>query len=187
MLEGALWSTIALELLFGWILSPSQFDFEWILSLQSLYLESRIAFGETCVKRFRLKNLLWWLGRQGADEFIGWSFTRSIINRSFDRSFAWAFSRGPGMIATWKDVYLGPLTERSAGRPGGRPSSARVVSGAEKKIIWSRRPCLAASIKCGDKAPPAKNRGVWGAAPPSQNRKFFEKFSKNFQKKGGNG
>ena len=25
-------------------------------------------FGETCVKRFRLKNLLWWLGRRGADQ-----------------------------------------------------------------------------------------------------------------------
>ena len=33
----------------------------------------------------------------------------------------------------------------------------------------------------GGEAPPAKIRGVWGAAPPSQNRKFFENFSKNFE------
>ena len=51
---------------------------------------------------------------------------------------------------------------------------------------------MAASIKCfgqlfsggvwGGFAPPAKFRGVWGAAPPSQNRKIFEKFSKIFEK-----
>ena len=58
MFEGILFSTIALELLFGWIFSPSELDFEWFLSLQNLFFESRIAFEETCVKRFRLKNLL---------------------------------------------------------------------------------------------------------------------------------
>ena len=68
MFEGVLCSTIALELLFGWIFSPSELDFEWFLSLQNLFFESRIAFEETCVKRFRLKNLLWWLGRRGADQ-----------------------------------------------------------------------------------------------------------------------
>ena len=78
---------------------------------------------------------------------------------------------------------------RSAGRPAGRPGGARVVSGAEKKIIWSRRPRLAASIKCDERlfegsvwggfAPPAKNRGVSGAAPPSQNRKISKKSQKS--------
>ena len=68
--EGVLFSTIALELLFGWIFSPSEIDFEWFLSLQNFFFKSRIAFGETCVKRFRLKNLLWWLGRRGADQWI---------------------------------------------------------------------------------------------------------------------
>ena len=68
MSGGVLWSTIALELLFGWILSPSEFNFERFLSLRNLFLESRIAFGETCVRRFRLKNLLWWLGRRGAHQ-----------------------------------------------------------------------------------------------------------------------
>ena len=45
---------------------------------------------------------------------------------------------------------------------------------------------MAASIKCDERpfrggvwggfAPPAKNRGVWEAAPPSQTRKFFEMY-----------
>ena len=68
MFESVLWSTIALELLFGWIFSPSELDCEWFLSLQNLFFESRIAFEETCLKRFRLKTLLWWLGRRGADQ-----------------------------------------------------------------------------------------------------------------------
>ena len=34
----------------------------------------------------------------------------------------------------------------------------------------------------GGLRPPSQNSGVWEAAPPSQNRKFFEKFSKNFEK-----
>ena len=37
MFEGVLFSTIALELLFGWIFRPSELDFEWFLSLQSLF------------------------------------------------------------------------------------------------------------------------------------------------------
>ena len=37
MFEGVLSSTIALELLFGWIFNPSELDFEWFLSLQSLF------------------------------------------------------------------------------------------------------------------------------------------------------
>ena len=37
---------------------------------------------------------------------------------------------------------------------------ARVVNGAEKKIIWSRRPRLAASIKCDER--PLKG-GVWSS------------------------
>ena len=54
---------------------------------------------------------------------------------------------------------------------------ARVVSGAEKKAfdrggpVWPPR-SNAADDRLGGglgKAPPAKNRGVWGAAPPSQN------------------
>ena len=56
-----------------------------------------------------------------------------------------------------------------------------------KKSIWSRRPHLAASIKCDERSfrggsgrlcPPAKNQGgVWGAAPPQPKSKKFEKFS----------
>ena len=58
-------------------------------------------------------------------------------------------SRGPGMIATWKDVYLGPLTAINDGvRPGVRPSvrpdvrpdvwAARVSSAAPKKKSCDR-------------------------------------------------
>ena len=60
-------------------------------------------------------------------------------------------------------------------------SGARVVSGAEKKAfdrggpVWPPR-SNAADDRLGGGvwggfAPPAKNRGVWGAAPPSQKRK----------------
>ena len=37
MFEGVLWSTIALELLFGWILSPLELDFKWFLNLRTCF------------------------------------------------------------------------------------------------------------------------------------------------------
>ena len=40
----------------------------WMIFEPPEPFESRIAFGETCVNHFRLKNLLWWLGRRGADQ-----------------------------------------------------------------------------------------------------------------------
>ena len=50
------------------------------------FFDSRIAFEETFVKRFRLKNLLWWLGRRLADQSIDPLHDRSIqIVRSIDR------------------------------------------------------------------------------------------------------
>ena len=42
--------------------------FWMILEPPEAFFESRIAFRETCVKRYGLKNMLWWLGRQGADQ-----------------------------------------------------------------------------------------------------------------------
>ena len=62
---------------------------------------------------------------------------------------------------------------------------ACVVSGAEKKafdrggLVWPPRSNakydrLGVGV-WGGFAPPAKNRGVWGAAPPSQNRKNEKK------------
>ena len=70
---------------------------------------------------------------------------------------------------------------RSAGCPAGRPGGARVVRG-QKKNAGGPGGCrpLAKPVKggvWGGEAPPAKLRGVWGPAPPSQNRKIFEKFS----------
>ena len=77
-----------------------------------------------------------------------------------------------------------PGVRRSAGRPAGRLSAAPVRR-KKKHLIEAAR--MAASIKCDERpfkggvwggfAPPAKNRGVWGAAPPSQ--KYFENFRKN--------
>ena len=78
-------------------------------------------------------------------------------------------------------------------RPGVRPDvrpdvRAAPVSSEEKKKTRGVRGAAAPrpiSVKggvWGGEAPPAKIRGVWGAAPPSQNGKFFEKFSKFFSK-----
>ena len=62
------------------------------------------------------------------------------------------------------DVRAAPVSseakKKNAGGPGGGSPPAKPVKGG----VW------------GGEAPPAKIRGVWGAAPPSQN--FFEK-SKN--------
>ena len=55
-------------------------------------------------------------------------------------------------------------------------SAAPVPSAAPKKNHLIE----AASIKCGER--PFRG-GLGGLCPPSQNRKFFEKFSKNFEKK----
>ena len=98
MFEGVLCSTIALELLFGWIFSPSELDFEWFLSLQNLFFESRIAFGETCMKRFRLKNLLWWLGRLGADQWMDHSIDQSI-DRAINRLSNWAIDQSSNRLS----------------------------------------------------------------------------------------
>ena len=71
---------------------------------------------------------------------------------------------------------------RSAGRPAGRPGGARVVRGEKKNAGGPGGGSPPAKpVKggvWGGEAPPAKIRGVWAAAPPSQNRKFFENFSK---------
>ena len=56
--------------------------------------------------------------------------------------------------------------KNNAGGPGGSSPPAKPVKGG----VW------------GGEAPPAKIPEVWGQAPPSQNRKIFEKFSKNFEK-----
>ena len=59
---------------------------------------------------------------------------------------------------------------------------ARVVSGAEQKSfdrggpVWPPRSNVTNDRLWGGFAPPAKNWGVWGAAPPSQ--KYFEKTRK---------
>ena len=46
--------------------------------------------GETCVRRFRLKTLLWWLGRRGADQSIDrpmdWLIDQQL-DASIDRFF----------------------------------------------------------------------------------------------------
>ena len=58
-LEGVVSSIIVLELLFGWILRPLELDFRGFLSLLTPFWGSwkAIAFGETCVKHFRLRDL----------------------------------------------------------------------------------------------------------------------------------
>ena len=66
----------------------------------------------------------------------------------------------------------------SEGRPAGRPGGAHVVSGAEKKSfdrggpVWPPRSNVTNDRLrggvWGSFAPQAKNRGVWGAAPPSE-------------------
>ena len=64
-------------------------------------------------------------------------------------------------------------------------SSARVVRGGKtRRVRRAAAPRLNPSRGgvWGGEAPPAKIRGVWGAAPPSQNRKIFENFSKKFEK-----
>ena len=47
--EGVLWSTIALELLFKWILKPSELDFGGFLSPQKVFFGSCIEFTEAYV------------------------------------------------------------------------------------------------------------------------------------------
>ena len=60
------------------------------------------------------------------------------------------------------DVRAAPVSseekKKNAGGPGGGSPPAKPGKGA----VW------------GGEGPPAKIWGVWGAAPPSQNRKFFE-------------
>ena len=67
---------------------------------------------------------------------------------------------------------------RPAGRPAGRPCGARVVRGEKKNAGGPGGGSPPAKpVKggvWGGEAPPAKIRGVWGAAPPSQNRKNFD-------------
>ena len=93
------------------------------------------------------------------------------------------------LMLKWKNqsIFLAEIESgRSAGRSAGRPEdvwAAPVSSEAKKKTRGVRPP--AKPVKggvWGGEAPPAKIRGVWGAAPPSQNRKIFENFSKNFEK-----
>ena len=72
--------------------------------------------------------------------------------------------------------------------PAGHPGGARVVRGGKKKtrgVRGAAAPRLNPSRGgvWGGEAPLSQNSGGPGAAPPSQNRKFFEKFSKNFEKK----
>ena len=69
---------------------------------------------------------------------------------------------------------------RPAGRPDGHPAGgrssrtvvggARGVSGAEKKIIWSRRPCLAASIKCDERPFRGGDTSYYNVWSPSPSR-----------------
>ena len=79
--------------------------------------------------------------------------------------------------------------------PGVRPDvwAARVSSAAPKKKsfdrggpVWPPRSNVTNDRLggvWGGFAPPAKIRGVWGAAPPSQNRKISKKFKKVFREK----
>ena len=123
-------------------------------------------------------------------------------SRNFSEFFARLFSaflnNGSQKSLSRKAIFDKP---RLVGRPAGRPAADVRPDGRRrrpchqrrrKKNIWSRRPRLAASIKCcgrpfrgrvwGGLAPPAKNREVCGAAPPSQTRKFFEMYLQIFNR-----
>ena len=68
------------------------------------------------------------------------------------------------------DVRAAPVSseakKKNVGGPGGGSPPAKPVKGG----VW------------GGEAPPAKIWGVWGAAPPSQNRKILKIFQpKNFE------
>ena len=76
----------------------------------------------------------------------------------------------------------------SGGRAFGRTSGRRACRRRRKKNAGVRgaaapRPISVKGGVWGGEAPPAKIRGVWGAAPPSQNGKFFEKFFEFFFEK----
>ena len=95
---------------------------------------------------------------------------RKVVFLIFGQTFGWAFSR------------IRPSAGLSAGRPAGRPGGARVVRGEKKKNAGGPGGGSppAKPVKggvWGDEAPPAQIRGVWGAAPSSQN--FFENFFEN--------
>ena len=68
--EGLLWSSIALKLLFEWILRPSELDFHGFECLWTMFFDSFVHWAEICVEHVRLQTLLWWLGRRGADQQI---------------------------------------------------------------------------------------------------------------------
>ena len=76
-------------------------------------------------------------------------------------------------VVSKKRVSWKATSGRTSGQASGRRTvvartvvgGARVVSGAEKKIIWSRRPRLAASIKCDER--PFRGVGL-GFAPPDK-------------------
>ena len=117
------------------------------------------------------------------------------------------------MIATWKDVYLGPLTAiNDAVWPGVRPSvrpdvrpdvrAARVSLAAPKKKsfdrggpVWPPRSNvtndhLRGGVGSGPKPPQPKTGGSGGQRPSAKTKNFpksFRKISKKFRKKGGNG
>ena len=56
----------------------------------------------------------------------------------------------------------------------------RIVSGAKKKAFDRGGPVWPPQSNAADDR--LGRGGVWGAAPPSQNRKIFEKFSTKFEK-----
>ena len=66
------------------------------------------------------------------------------------------------------------------GRPAGSPGGARVVRGEKKNagVRGAAAPRLNPSRGDPGGAKPPQLTGVWGAAPPSQNGKNFENFSK---------
>ena len=86
--QGVFWSTIAFELLFKRILKPLDFNVGWFSSFQEVFLGFAVAFAETCVGLFRLQNLLYWLGRRGADQWMdGWMDGACLVP-------PWCWARG---------------------------------------------------------------------------------------------
>ena len=62
--QSVLWITMALQMLFGWILKPSGFDFGRFRSLQT----AASGWKTTHLEKIRLQDLFWWLGRRAADQ-----------------------------------------------------------------------------------------------------------------------
>ena len=89
MFEGALSSTIASELLFGWIFSPSELDLKWIWSLQNLFFWVPHRIWSDMCEAFQVEDLALMIratrGRS-IDRSLDWSIDCRLMDQLTDRS-----------------------------------------------------------------------------------------------------